>query len=111
MKYNVSKFHVSKVLLEPCVFTALLLCCFGIFVDFLSKINVFMCFFTGLYPSQLGDKKTCENTSFGITPTQNPVFLQPFLVAGSQNPVFLQSFWPDSALPWLNGLLPGLQTY
>ena len=38
--------------------------CFWGSVNFLPKINVFMCFFPGLYPSQLGDKKTCENTRF-----------------------------------------------
>ena len=63
VKYNVPKSDFSKVLLEPCVFTVVFLCVFGI-SWFPVKNNVFMCFFPWLYPSQLGDKKTFENTGF-----------------------------------------------
>ena len=44
-------------------------------------------------------RQPVKTLGFGMTPTQNPVWLQPFLIAGFQNPEFLQSFWPDSALP------------
>ena len=72
MKYNVSKSDFSKVLLEPCVFTVLFELFFVGSVDFLSKINVFMCFFPELYPSQRGDKKTCDNTGFLHYPDAEP---------------------------------------
>ena len=99
MKYNVSKFHFSKVLLEPCVFTVFLS---GFLGDLLisDQKSMFSCAsFQDYIPVNWETGKHVKTQGFGITPTQNPVFLQPFLVAGFQNPVFLQSFWPDSALP------------